>query len=139
MITREIKVGDRLRSAKGFEITVVELAPDGQSLWDTHRNTWVGPFANPEYWEHVDPPQADPQADPVNHPPHYTQGNIECIDSDKRCKTCHWWFGSEGTHRPCVFHIGMKGEKERRIDYGGNKTLRTRADFGCTEWIKDKR
>jgi len=81
MINREIKVGDRLRSAKGFEITVGELAPDGQSLWDTHCNTWVGPFVSPKYWEHVDPPQAEPQADPVNHPPHYTQGDIECIDA----------------------------------------------------------
>jgi hypothetical protein len=78
MITREIKVGDRLRRIKcGSQIVVRELAPDGQTLWDTHGNVRCSPFLKPECWEHID----EPQADPVNHPPHYTQGEIECIDA----------------------------------------------------------
>jgi hypothetical protein len=64
MINREIKVGDRLRHVnKQVEFEVRELAPDGRSLWDTVGQVWVGPFVEPEYWQHVN----EPQADPVNH------------------------------------------------------------------------
>jgi hypothetical protein len=56
-----------------------------------------------------------------------------------RCSTCHWWFGDHPQFRICVFHVGMKTAKTRRIDYGGAKPLRTTADFGCVDWQKDTR
>jgi hypothetical protein len=60
----------------------------------------------------------------------------------ERCANCHWWSNflpSESDRRPCIFHNGMKGEKVAKIEFGGNKTLRTSADFGCTAWEKDRR
>ena len=62
----------------------------------------------------------------------------------QRCETCHWWFNGLGDDHPrfsrvCVFHNGMKGEKVAKIEFGGNKPLRTTADFGCTAWEKDTR
>jgi hypothetical protein len=77
MITREIKVGDRLRSRGGFEVTVRELATDRQTFWDTQGRVWTSPCIKGSLWSRID----DPQPDPVNHPPHYTQGDIECIDA----------------------------------------------------------
>jgi hypothetical protein len=65
--------------------------------------------------------------------------DLERAVCQRLCKTCHWWFGDDGERRPCVFHIGMRGEKAARIEYGGNKTLKTSADFGCTDWTKDER
>lgn len=35
--------------------------------------------------------------DPVNHPPHYTQGGIECIDAIKAAVT-----GLEGVEAVCI-------------------------------------
>jgi hypothetical protein len=58
------------------------------------------------------------------------------------CSTCHWWseaFMPEKEHRTCVWHSGMKGEKKARIEFGGNKPLRTSADFGCLDWTEDTR
>lgn len=60
----------------------------------------------------------------------------------KQCQTCHWWFNGSGNDRfsrVCVFHNGMKGEKVAKIEFGGNKPLRTAADFGCNQWEKDTR
>jgi len=78
MITREIKVGDRLReNHTRCDVTVRAISDDGLSLWDTNGSVWRGPIHDPENWSHVD----EPQADAVNHPPHYNQGEIECIDA----------------------------------------------------------
>jgi len=78
MITREIKVGDRLRhNGRYNEIVVDHVDNRGKWLRDTNGGTWAGPFDNQEDWSHVD----EPQADPVNHPPHYNHGEIECIDA----------------------------------------------------------
>ena len=79
MIEREIKVGDRLRHNASYgEIVVGEIVgDDGEALRDVHGKLWIGPFVQAENWSHVD----DLQADNVNHPPHYKQGDIECIDA----------------------------------------------------------
>ena len=82
MITREIKVGDRLRwvDPEGKErsewFTVARI--DGDYVFDTRDKVWrlLGDTFSHAY-EHID----EPQADLVNHPPHYTQGDIECIDA----------------------------------------------------------
>lgn len=57
----------------------------------------------------------------------------------ERCSTCHWWFGDDTKYRVCVFHTGLKAAKTRRVDYGGNKPMRTTAEFGCVDWQKDTR
>jgi hypothetical protein len=81
MITREIKVGDRLRwtdpDRKCDEwFTVARI--EGDYVFDTMDKVWrvLGSTYLHNY-EHVD----EPQADPVNHPPHYNTGDIECIDA----------------------------------------------------------
>ena len=64
MITRQIKVGDRLRHRGKFgEIVVDHVDNGGKWLRDTNGGTWAGPFDDQEDWSHVD----EPQADPVNH------------------------------------------------------------------------
>jgi hypothetical protein len=86
MINREIKVGDRLRwlnagdgsKQRGddvFEIGKIDV--ENKLAWDTRGRLWASVFHGPEHYEHVD----EPQADPVNHPPHYNAGEIECIDA----------------------------------------------------------
>jgi hypothetical protein len=58
------------------------------------------------------------------------------------CNTCHWWcesLGEKDGRRVCVLHTGLKGEAVAKVAYGGNKLLRTSADFGCTEWRRDER
>ena len=82
MITREIKVGDRLRwvdpdrKERDEWFTVAQV--DGDYVFDTMDKVWrVLGSTYPHNYEHVD----EPQADPVNHPPHYTAGDIECIDA----------------------------------------------------------
>jgi hypothetical protein len=86
MITREIKAGDRLRwlnagdgsKQKGddvFEVGRVDI--ENKLAWDTRGRLWASVFHGPEHYEHVD----EPQVDNVNHPPHYTAGEIECIDA----------------------------------------------------------
>jgi hypothetical protein len=81
MITRPIKVGDRLRWLDGpsgsslFVVKEIDYARD--LVIDTDGDEWSGALSDPEHLEHVD----EPQADPVNHPPHYNQGEIECIDA----------------------------------------------------------
>jgi hypothetical protein len=55
----------------------------------------------------------------------------------QRCSTCHWWTGAMGTkdgRNVCVWHTGSKDAKNRNVDFGGNKSLRTLPDFGCTCW-----
>jgi hypothetical protein len=72
MITRPIKVGDRLRwlnagygwKQKGddvFEIGRVDI--ENKLAWDTRGRLWASVFHGPEHYEHVD----EPQADMVNH------------------------------------------------------------------------
>jgi hypothetical protein len=81
MITRPIKVGDRLRWLDGpsgsslFVVKEIDYARD--LVIDTDGDEWSGALSDPEHFEHVD----EPQADAVNHPPHYTAGEIECIDA----------------------------------------------------------
>jgi hypothetical protein len=66
------------------------------------------------------------------------------MTDNKTCSTCHWWFDGFNLpgisdRRPCVLHNGLKDEKVAKIEFGGNKTLRTSADFGCNQWESDKR
>jgi hypothetical protein len=82
MINREIKVGDRLRwidpgrKVRDEVFTVARI--DGDYVYDTRDKVYrVLGSTYPHNYEHVN----EPQADPVNHPPHYTQGDIECIDA----------------------------------------------------------
>jgi hypothetical protein len=78
MITREIKVGDRLQWDNDKSTTWFTVAKiDGDYLIDRIGNRWLVTPGNRSQYNHVD----EPQADPVNHPPHYTQGDIECIDA----------------------------------------------------------
>jgi hypothetical protein len=67
MITREIKVGDKIRWLAGpsgsNEFVVYEINRTGDSLIDTEGDEWSCVFSRPEQFEHVD----EPQADPVNH------------------------------------------------------------------------
>ena len=61
---------------------------------------------------------------------------------NKQCSTCHWWFDStteKAGMKLCVFHTGMKAAKNRKIDFGGTKPLRTTGDFGCNSWRQDER
>jgi hypothetical protein len=81
MIEREIKVGDRLRwtdpdnQEPGEVFTVIRF--DGDYVFDANRKVWFVGESRRACYEHVD----EPQADNVNHPPHYTAGDIECIDA----------------------------------------------------------
>jgi len=78
MINREIKVGDRLRwvdDDTNISIEVVKI--EGDYLFDTSGEKWLVTPGNRLHYSHVD----EPQADPVNHPPHYNAGEIECIDA----------------------------------------------------------
>jgi hypothetical protein len=79
VINREIKVGDRLvwkcRDPKRRREFVVKRII-GDSVW--HKDGYfITCFSRPEDFEHVD----EPPTDPVNHPPHYNAGDIECIDA----------------------------------------------------------
>jgi hypothetical protein len=69
MITREIKVGDRLRwlnagdkyKQRGddvFEIGKIDV--ENQLAWDSRGRLWASVFYSPESYELVDEPQADP-------------------------------------------------------------------------------
>jgi hypothetical protein len=78
MITREIKVGDRLRwdddeGAAWFTVAKIE----GDYLVSRQGDKWLVTPGNRSQYSHVD----EPQADPINHPPHYNAGDIECIDA----------------------------------------------------------
>jgi len=82
MINREIKVGDRLRwidpDRKGRDEVFTVARIDGDYVFDTRDKVYrVLGSTYPHNYEHVD----EPQADPVNHPPHYNAGEIECIDA----------------------------------------------------------
>ena len=76
MISREIKVGDRLRWLKCpkeknpyiFEVYKIVAGV----VVDTTGMNWTILDSHPQEFEHVDS---------VNHPPHYTAGDIECIDA----------------------------------------------------------
>lgn len=57
------------------------------------------------------------------------------MESGKICLTCHWWFQQS----ICVWHNGLKGSKEARIDFGGTKPFTTHPMFGCVDWTLDKR
>lgn len=60
----------------------------------------------------------------------------------KECQTCHWWaraIAAKDGRRVCVLHTGLKDTANRHIDFGGNKSLRTTAEFGCNRWSKDER
>lgn len=48
-----------------------------------------------EYLE-IDMTLSDPQSDPVNHPSHYTQGKVECIDAMEQV------FGVEAVKNYCL-------------------------------------
>jgi len=67
MITRPIKVGDRLRWLAGpsgsNEFVVYEINRIGDSLIDTEGDEWSCVFSRPEQFEHID----ESQADPVTH------------------------------------------------------------------------
>jgi len=82
MINREIKVGDRLRWVDPNHVEpsrVFTVARrDGDCVSDEAGRVFrvIGDSYSHNY-EHVD----EPQADPVNHPPHYNAGEIECIDA----------------------------------------------------------
>jgi hypothetical protein len=78
MINREIKVGDRLRwdDDEGTILFKVERI-EGDYLIDNEGDKWLVTPGNRSQYSHVD----ESQADPVNHPPHYNAGDIECIDA----------------------------------------------------------
>jgi hypothetical protein len=68
MSTREIKVGDRLQwiDYKGkVWFTVAKI--EGDYLIDSNDYRWLVTPGNRSQYSHVDPPQAEPQADAVNH------------------------------------------------------------------------
>jgi hypothetical protein len=78
MISREIKVGDRLRwdddeGTIWFRVAKIE----GDYLIDEQGDRWLVTPGNRLQYSHIN----EPQTDPVNHPPHYTAGDIECIDA----------------------------------------------------------
>jgi hypothetical protein len=81
MINREIKVGDRLRwiDPDGIEpsgrFCVARI--DGDYVFDNAGKVWFVGEPCRENYSHVD----EPPIDPVNHPPHYNAGDIECIDA----------------------------------------------------------
>ena len=76
MINREIKVGDKIRWLKCpedknpyiFEVYKIVAGV----VVDTTGMNWTILDSHPQEFEHVDS---------VNHPPHYTTGDIECIDA----------------------------------------------------------
>jgi len=86
MITRDIKVGDKIRWLNAgcedkrtggdvFKVTQVNM--DDRVVFDSNGRSWASVFSHPGDFDIVD----EPQVDPVNHPPHYTAGEIECIDA----------------------------------------------------------
>ena len=51
--------------------------------------------------------------DPVNNPPHYKQGEIECIDAIKSALTADEWRGFiKGTALAYIWRERWKGGKE---------------------------
>jgi hypothetical protein len=76
MITREIKVGDKIQwlkcgeEKKPYIFEVYEIVSG--NVIDTTGMNWTILSSQPEGFEHLDN---------VNHPPHYTAGDIECIDA----------------------------------------------------------
>jgi hypothetical protein len=68
MITREIKVGDKVRwlnasrecRQNGNDVfKVAQVSIEEQIVFDFNGNSWVSVFSNPHNYEHVDEPQAD--------------------------------------------------------------------------------
>jgi hypothetical protein len=131
MIEREIKVGDKIRWLGAreeskrvgddvYEIQSIDLL--AKLVWDVRGRVLESVFISPENYEHVD----EPQADPVNHPPHYTAGDIECIDAIRAA------LGREGFIAYCqgnaikyLWRHEHKGGKEdwRKADWYINRAI----------------
>lgn len=64
-------------------------------------------------------------------------GTYRCViqantSQEKTCRTCHWWCRGD-----CVLHTGLIGRTSAKMDFTG--ILKTKADFGCTEWKREER
>lgn len=94
----------------GEKIGEYEVDPTSYPVWlcideETRQLTWTNLEASTkhygdeikdtEYLE-IDMTLSDPQSDPVNHPSHYTQGKVECIDAMEQV------FGVEAVKHYCL-------------------------------------
>jgi hypothetical protein len=65
------------------------------------------------------------------------------IKETNTCSTCHWWTKVLGEdkdgRRICVWHTGLREDRNAKVVFGGNKSLRTTAEFGCVDWEVDTR
>lgn len=66
----------------------------------------------------VAPPQdARAEHDPVNHPTHYTQGQVECIDALRSALTPEEFRGfCKGNAMKYLWRAGMKGDAQQDYD-----------------------
>lgn len=68
-------------SSELFEMPCTDCVKlGGHALWEPR-----DPAPDPDY--EIPAPQTNRQDDPVNHPNHYTQGGVECIDAIKASMT----------------------------------------------------
>lgn len=94
----------------GDKINEYEVNPMSYPVWlcideETRQMTWADAEAlTKRYGEEIedieclkiDMTLSEPQSDPVNHPSHYTQGKVECIDAMEQV------FGVEAVKHYCL-------------------------------------
>lgn len=96
----------------GHKINEYEINPTFYPVWlcideKTRRMTWTNAGnLTKRYGEEIedieclkiDMTLSEPQSDPVNHPSHYTQGKVECIDAMEQV------FGVEAVKHFCLLN-----------------------------------
>ena len=94
----------------GDKINEYEVNPMSYPVWlcideETRKMTWTTKKDSTKYYGEeiediecleIDMTLSDPQSDPVNHPSHYTQGKVECIDAMEQV------FGVEAVKNYCL-------------------------------------
>ena len=94
----------------GEKIGEYEVDPMSYPVWlcideETRQMTWTNLEASTKHYGYeikdiecleIDMTLSEPQSDPVNHPSHYTQGKVECIDAMEQV------FGVEAVKHYCL-------------------------------------
>lgn len=129
------QVGDRVVANNGFGArygAVVEVSTAlGYRVQYVHGGE---DWRSAEELKHVGLPTPAPTPDPVNHPPHYTQGGVECIDAIRAA------LGREGFVAHCrgtaikyIWRAGLKGPAAEDLDKAIWYLKRARAEMGGGE------
>lgn len=120
------RVGDRVRVAGGSEVEIIAVEPRPGDKWIFRVKYPSGDM----WWEFDGLLDPIPVPDPVNHPPHYTQGGIECIDAVRAA------MGLDGFVAHCratalkyIWRAGLKGPAAEDIDKAIWYLKRARAEM----------